>query len=82
MTAKKIDFHWLRNASLKSIRTGIWLSISQRLGLIVTTKGPGVIFGETSEIKQYVILINAKIESTNVDFSGKGEKNIVDYLFT
>lgn len=45
-------------------------------------KGTRSDFLETSEIKQYVILINAKIESTNVDFSGKGEKNIVDYLFT
>lgn len=45
-------------------------------------KGTRSDFWETSEIKQYVILINAKIESTNVDFSGKGEKNIVDYLFT
>lgn len=45
-------------------------------------KGTRSDFWETSEIKQYVILINAKIESTNVDFSGKREKNIVDYLFT
>lgn len=38
-------------------------------------------FWKISEIKKYVILINVKIELINVDFSGKGEKNIVDYLF-
>lgn len=86
LTAKKIDFHWLRKVRRKMhhwspSEQGYGFQFLKRRGLIVTTKGLGVIFLETSEIKQYVILINAKIESTNVDFGGKGKRtSSITYL--